>query len=123
MVRIAIAGGTFLLGVALLLLMAVREGGIPTVPVSHVTSGEYTGEVVFLDVVVQEIQELEKPARFLVLNKEGGATPLQVETRETLSDTFAQGSDLRVKGTYEPESKTFTATWVDTKCPSRYEGT
>ena len=123
MQRILIAGVTFFLGMAILVWMAVKEEGIPTVAVNHVTSQDYEGGDVFLVVVVGEVEQFASPARFSVLDKEGGTTPLRVETREVLSDTFGKGSDLRIKGTYDPETEVFTATWVDTKCPSKYEGT
>lgn len=122
MTRIVIAGATFFLGVGILIGMAVREEGIPTVSIGEVTSQEYGGEPVFLVVQVESIQQMANPARFRVLDKQGGTTSLRVETREVLSDTFAKGSDLRVKGTYDPGTEVFTATWVDTKCPSKYEG-
>ena len=123
MTRIFIAGGAFFLGVAILIAMAVREGGVPTVSADHVTSDGYQGEEVFLVVQVSKIQRMANPARFSVLDKDGGTTPLEVETKAVLSDTFSEGSDLRIKGTFDPVSEVFTATWVDTKCPSKYDGT
>lgn len=123
MARFVIAGAAFVLGVALLIVFAVREGGIPTVSVAHLESDEYAGEEVFLDGEVTEIQQDANPARFLLLDKRGGDQPIQIETREVLSDTFEVGSNLRVKGSYDQESKEFHANYVDTKCPSKYEGT
>ena len=121
MARFVIAGATFVLGVALLIGLALREGGIPTVSAAHLEAAEYEGEQVFMDGQVTEIQQKTNPARFKFLCKRGGSRPIQVETREVLSDTFDVGSDLRVKGSYDKGSRKFTATYVDTKCPSKYE--
>jgi hypothetical protein len=123
MARIVIAGLAFFLGMGLLIGMAVKEEGIPTVPLDHVVSPAYQGEEVFLVVRVESIQQMINPARFRVLDKQGGLKSLQVETREVLADTFGKESDLRIRGTYDPGTEVFTATWVDTKCPSKYEGT
>ncbi|MCZ6691046.1 MAG: cytochrome c maturation protein CcmE [Planctomycetota bacterium] len=120
MPRVMIAGGVFFIGVAILIGMAVREEGTPTVVIGHITSGEYQGDAVFLVVQVQSVDRLGNPARFTVRDKRAGTRVLQVETREVLSDTFANGSDLRIKGTFDPLKDLFTATWVDTKCPSKY---
>ncbi len=131
MPRVMIAGGAFFIGAAILIGMAVREEGIPTVAIGYITAeayqGEgveaYQGEEVFLVVQVKSVERLGNPARFAVLDKKGGTRVLQVETRVVLSDTFANGSDLRIKGTFDPLKDLFTATWVDTKCPSKYDGT
>ena len=122
MARFVIAGSTFFLGVSLLIALALREGAIPTVSASHLESEEYDGGQVFLDGRVTEIQQKMNPARFKFLCKSGGSRAIQVETREVLSDTFDVGSDLRVKGSYDKGTRNFTATYVDTKCPSKYEG-
>ena len=121
MARFVIAGSTFALGVALLVTFAIREGAIPTVAAAHLETDEYDGREVFLDGQVTEIQQDANPARFLFICKRGGNQALQVETREVLSDTFEVGSNLRVKGRYDRESKEFQASYIDTKCPSKYE--
>lgn len=123
MPRVLIAGAAFVLGLGILMTMALREGGVETVDAPHVLSSEYRGQEVYVDVQVTDIEQKANPARFTVLGKTGGTQKIDVETRVTLSDTFEVGSDLRMKGTYDKEKKIFDASYIDTKCPSKYDGT
>ena len=122
MPRVLIAGIGFFLGAGILVVMAVRQEGIPTVSASQLNDPKYAGEEVFLDVKVTEILQAAKPSRFRVLGRTGGSEPVLVETDAVLSDTFGVGSDLRIKGVYDSKSRRFAASYVDTKCPSKYEG-
>lgn len=123
MPRVLIAGAAFLLGLGILMTMALREGGVETVEASFVLSDAYGGKEVYIDCQVTDIEQKANPARFTVLGKTGGTKEIDVETRVTLSDTFEVGSDLRMKGKYDREKKVFDASYIDTKCPSKYDGT
>jgi hypothetical protein len=123
MPRILIAGATFVVGLGILMAMALREGGVETVDAAHLLSDDYRGDEVYIDAQVTDIVQKANPARFTVLGKAGGTQRVDVETEVTLSDTFEVGSDLRMKGKYDKEKKIFDANYIDTKCPSKYDGT
>ena len=92
-----------------------------TVAAADLESADYDGGEVFIDGEVTEIQQMKNPTRFLFICKRGGSQALQIETREVISDTFEVGSSVRLKGRYDRGAKAFTASHIDTKCPSKYE--
>lgn len=59
--------------------------------------------------------------RFLLGDKENKKEFIKVYYKGALPDTFKPGVEVIVEGKMEPSSKTFMASLIMTKCPSKYK--
>jgi cytochrome c-type biogenesis protein CcmE len=66
------------------------------------------------------MNKFDKYAMFEITDSTG--TVLVVEYHGTIPDAFEQGASVILEGTYNGESKLFTANKLLAKCPSKYEG-
>lgn len=70
-------------------------------------------------VVDGTIQKQQLDYQFAICGKTN--QKLNVAYHGVVPDTFKDGSDVVVEGTYDPATKNFTATTLLAKCPTKYE--
>lgn len=116
----------FLAGVGYLIYSGVAGGSVYFLEVSEALAlepGQATQCRVFGTVAPHGIQT--KDGRLgVVFNLEDQtdkAKTLQVNYGGAVPDTFEPGVEVIVEGGYDPDSKTFSAASLMTKCPSKYQ--
>jgi cytochrome c-type biogenesis protein CcmE len=70
-------------------------------------------------VVDGTIQKQQLDYQFAICGKTN--QNLSVAYHGVVPDTFKDGSDVVVEGTYDPATKSFTASTLLAKCPTKYE--
>lgn len=70
-------------------------------------------------VVSGTIQKAQMDYQFVIEGKTD--KKLNVSYHGVVPDTFKDGSDVVVEGTYDPAAAKFTATTLLAKCPTKYE--
>ncbi len=58
---------------------------------------------------------------FRLADKDNTEKVMQIHYHGVLPDTFKTGAEVIVEGAYAPETETFNAKTVMTKCPSKYK--
>jgi cytochrome c-type biogenesis protein CcmE len=58
---------------------------------------------------------------FTLLDKDNPGETLRVSYRGAVPDAFKAGAEVIVEGGLDGEAKTFKATTLITKCPSKYQ--
>lgn len=59
--------------------------------------------------------------RFLLTDKDDPSTGISVDYRGAVPDTFQPGVEVIVEGALSQDGRTFQASTLMTKCPSKYE--
>lgn len=107
-------------GVAGLLAMGVA-GGVPEVQAREVAAGGYRDGVVKVHGLLHEIQNGERPLRFVLRDKDRADALLPIFADKMRPDTFQVGYDVSVEGRWDESRGAFVAHQIYTKCPSKYE--
>ncbi|MDD4951444.1 MAG: cytochrome c maturation protein CcmE [Desulfovibrionaceae bacterium] len=58
---------------------------------------------------------------FDLVDKDNGSQSIRVEYKGAVPDTFMPGAEVIVEGSFSPADRTFGASTLITKCPSKYE--
>lgn len=103
-----------------LLVVGLREGGVPEIQARELMNG-YADTTVRMHGILHKIESNERPLRFLVRDKEEKDVLVPVFADKTRPDTFQETFDIAVDGRWDAERRTFVATQILTKCPSKYE--
>ncbi len=115
-VAVFVAGVVYVVG---------REGAYYR-QVSELDQGDYVGKNVKVGgrVLADTLSHDESGFLFDIQDLTGQADTVKVEYDGQVPDTFGPGVDVVVLGTYSESAAggLITATQVQTKCPSKYEG-
>ncbi len=109
-----------------IVFLGVLEGSIPDYDrlsdfvASGYTGGEGQGNVK----IVGKIASIESlmPLEFTIHDIENPTVSVRVQTDEAPPQNFKAGNDVGLRGSrYDPETRTFHAYHITTKCPTKYE--
>jgi cytochrome c-type biogenesis protein CcmE len=120
----------FVFAVTGAVVLALLEGGVEYRTVSQLKSPAYEGERVKVMGQVLDISSQFKPTLFTCVDipPEGqpvptGAPVLTVRyDGDDVPQNLQRAAHVTLEGRYDPETRVFHATLIQTQCPSRYEG-
>jgi cytochrome c-type biogenesis protein CcmE len=104
-----------------LLVIGIREGGVPEIQAHELATVAPGGETVRMHGILHEIRSNERPLRFVVRDKERPDVLVPVYADKTRPDTFQESYDIAVDGNWDAARGEFVARQILTKCPSKYE--
>ena len=123
--RLFLVASIFLVAVGVLVGVGVVASSIPVLKLGELrgAGARYEGRAVQLDRgKVVSIDRLF-PLRFRVAEEGDSTAPLVVVSKLSPPENFKVGTDVMIQGTYDLDSREFSASTIMTKCPSRYEAT
>jgi cytochrome c-type biogenesis protein CcmE len=124
--RLLIATGVIVAVFVVGVVYVVSREGAYYRQVSELTGGEYVGKNVKVGgrVLGDSLTRGDSGFVFDIQDLTGQADTVKVEYDGQVPDTFGPGADVVVLGTYSESAAggLITASQVQTKCPSKYEG-
>ncbi len=120
--RLLIATGVIVAVFVVGIVFLVQKQGAYYRQVSDLTTGQYDGKNVKVGgrVIDGTINRDDSGVHFEILDLTGKTDTIQVTYSGQMPNTFESGVDVVVIGTYA--SNVLTADQLQTKCPSKYEG-
>jgi cytochrome c-type biogenesis protein CcmE len=129
--KIPIVVATLVAGLGFLIYMALAEGSIPSYEVAEVAAPGFEAraaraepKTIRIEGFVLSVEQEGDPMRFTVVDQRKGieATVRVESTPEYVKpDTFREGAEATLEGTYDPDARLFRAEKIWTKCPSKYQ--
>lgn len=119
--KIVIPGLLILVGMVGLISMGISQGAIPEIGVAELMDGEFVGQKVRLQGVIDVIENDVRPMRFHVRDMVDREITVMAEVDDTRPDLFKIDTDVAVIGVFDGATNTFVGTKIFTKCPSKYE--
>jgi cytochrome c-type biogenesis protein CcmE len=125
--KFVFAGALIIGGICYLMFSGISESMVYYYTVSEIKAQRSLavakGVRVSGHVLPGSIQKLDNGTRvdFSVFEKSNNES-IPVSFSGLIPDTFKDGAEVVVEGTFDPEKGTFDATTLLAKCPSKYEG-
>jgi cytochrome c-type biogenesis protein CcmE len=123
--RLIVATGVIVVAFVLGVVYLVTQQGAYYRQVSELASGDYDGKNVQVGgrVLDGTIARDDAGVHFTIQDLSGKADTVEVDFSGQMPNTFDAGVDVVVVGKYEAAQGLIAADELQTKCPSKYEGT
>lgn len=100
--------------------VGVVAGSIPSYDLPEFLASDYQGGRVQVGAMITSVDSV-MPLAFTVHSRTDVNQTIRVESPKAPPENFRPGIEVGLRGTYDPETRTFTAYQIMTKCPTKYE--